>query len=207
MIATFRYILLTAVRDRLLIGVGVALLLAALLGAFLGEATALERDQISLAYAGFAARLILAAGLILLVCFHVQRSYDNQEIDLMLLRPILRAQFVLIYWLGFSGVGVFLSVLAVVVLPIAGMPDGSGLVVWTLSLFLESLMIVAIGLFFALTLRSAVVATTARLGFYILPRMTGFLVNVAQADLLLYMIDRIERDRAGGTFAGGTGGT
>jgi ABC-type transport system involved in multi-copper enzyme maturation permease subunit len=201
LIATFRYILLTAVRDRLLIGVVAALVLAALLGAFLGEATALERDQMSLAYAGFATRLILAVGLILFVCFHVQRSYDNREIDLMLSRPISRAQFVLIYWLGFSGVGIFLSVLAVVVLPIAGIPDGSGLAVWTLSLVLESLMIVAIGLFFALTLRSAVVAAMASLGFYVLARMTGFLVNVSQADITVLHQSPVDTLSSYGVYA------
>jgi ABC-type transport system involved in multi-copper enzyme maturation permease subunit len=182
LITTFRYILLTAVRDRLLIGVVVALVLAALLGAYLGEATALERHQMSLAYAGFATRLILAVGLIVFVCFHVQRGYDNREIDLMLSRPISRAQFVVTYWFGFSGVAVLLALVAVIVLPIAGLPDGPGLAVWTLSLILESLMVVAFSLFFALTLKSAVVSVMASFGFYLLARMTGFLIDVAAND-------------------------
>lgn len=195
MVTTFRYIVLTAARDRLLIGVAIALVLAALLGAFLGDATALEQSQMSLAYAGFMTRLILAMGLILFVCFHVQRSYDNREIDLMLSRPISRAQFVLIYWLGFSGVAVLLALLATVVLPIAGIPEGAGLVLWMISLVLESLLVVAVSLFFALTLKSAVASVMASFGFYLLARMTGLLVNIAEADWTML------QSTALGTFA------
>lgn len=182
MITTFRYIVLTAIRDRLLIGVVVALVLAALLGAFLGSAAALEQREMALAYAGFTTRLILVMGLILFVCFHVQRSYDNREIDLMLSRPISRAQFVMIYWLSFSGVAVLLALIATAVLPIAGWPDPVGMAVWAVSLVLEALLIVALSLFFALSLKSAVVSVLASFGFYVLARMTGFLVNIAQAD-------------------------
>ncbi len=203
MFTTFRYIVLTAVRDRLLIGVAIALVLAALLGAFLGDATALEQRQMSLAYAGFTTRLILAMGLILFVCFHVQRSYDNREIDLMLSRPISRAQFVIIYWLGFSGVAVMLAVLAAIVLPIAGLPDGAGLVLWAISLILESLLVVALSLFFALTLKSAVASVMASFGFYLLARMTGFLVNIAESDWAILQESAVGSLSAYGVFVFG----
>ena len=182
MITTFRYILLTSVRDRLMIGLIAALVGAALIGAFLGDASFMEERQMALAYAGFSTRLVLILGLILFVCFHVQRSYDNREIDLMLSRPISRTQFVLIYWAGFSGLALALSLVASIVLPIAGMPDRGGFAMWVLSLALEATLIVAIALFFSLTIRAAVGSAMATLAFYLLARMAGFLLGIAQAD-------------------------
>lgn len=178
MVVTFRYILLTAARDRLVAGLIAALLAAALLGSFLGEATIMEGRAMALAYAGFATRLILQVGLILFVCFHVQRAYENREIDLMLSRPVSRPQFVLITWASFAGVAIFLTLAAVDVLPLAGWPARGALALWAASLILETLVVVAAALFFALTIRSAVGATMATFGFYLLARMAGFLLGV-----------------------------
>jgi len=181
-LVTFRYILLTAVRDRLLAVLALGLVAGALIGAFLGGATFMEEREMALAYAGFATRLVLMAGLVLFVCFHVQRGYENREIDLMLSRPVSRLQFVLIYWASFSGVAIFLALLATVVLALAGRPVSEGLALWACSLILEALLVVAIALFFSLTLKSAVGSAMATLAFYLLSRMAGFLLGIAQAD-------------------------
>lgn len=182
MLVTFRYIVLTAVRDRLMIGMTLALLGAVLVASFLGDATFLEGRETALTFAGFSTRLILVAGLILFVCFHVQRSFENREIDLMLSRPMSRTQFVLITWASFSGLAAAMALVAVVVLPIAGSTDGRGLALWTASLLLEALLVVAMALFFALSLRSAVAATMASFGFYLVARMEGFLLGIMQSD-------------------------
>lgn len=182
MFVTFRYIVLTAVRDRLILGLSLALLGAILIASFLGDASFMEGRETALTFAGFSTRLILIAGLVLFVCFHVQRSFENREIDLMLSRPVSRTQFVLITWAGFSGVAIFLALLAAVLLPIAGMPPRGALALWTGSLLLESLVMVAAALFFSLSLRSAVAAVMASFGFYLVARMEGFLLGVVQAD-------------------------
>lgn len=182
MLVTFRYIVLTAVRDRLMAGLSLALLAAVLIAAFLGEATVMEGPRTALTFAGFSTRLILVAGLILFVCFHVQRSFENREVDLMLSRPVSRTQYVLITWAGFSGVALFMALIAVVLLPLAGRPPAGALGLWAASLLLEALLVVAVALFFSLSLRSAVAAAMASFGFYLAARMTGFLLGVVQAD-------------------------
>ena len=179
---TFRYIVLTAVRDRLMIGLSLALLGAVMIATFLGEASLMEGTQTALTFAGFSTRLILVIGLILFVCFHIQRSFENREVDLMLSRPVSRTQFVLITWAGFSGVALFMALVAVIVLPIAGMPPRGALALWTASLALEALMVVAVALFFSLSLRSAVASTMASCGFYIVARMAGCLLGVVQSE-------------------------
>lgn len=182
MFVTLRYILLTALRDRLMAGLALVLVGAVLVSGFLGEATFMEEREMALSFAGFSTRLILVAGLILFVCFHVQRSFENREIDLMLSRPISRPGFVLITWVGFSGVAVLMALVAVVLLPLAGWPARGGLALWTASLILESLLVVAVALFFALTLRTAVGSALATLGFYLLARIAGFLIGVVESD-------------------------
>jgi len=179
---TFRYILLTAFRDRLMAGLAIALVGAVLVAGFLGEATFMEEREMALSFAGFSTRLILMTGLILFVCFHVQRSFENREVDLMLSRPISRPQFVLITWAAFSGVAVLMALVAVVLVPLAGWPAPGGLALWAGSLVLESLLVVAVALFFSITLRTAVGSALATLGFYLLARMTGFLLGVVQAE-------------------------
>jgi len=179
---TFRYIVLTAVRDRLVLGLSLALLGAVLVAAFLGGATVMEGRDTALTFAGFSTRLILIAGLILFVCFHIQRSFENREIDLMLSRPVSRTQFVLITWAGFSGVAVFLTLVAVIVLPIAGMPPPGALALWAASLLMEALVMVAAALFFSLSLRSAVASVMASFGFYLVARMEGFMLGIVQSD-------------------------
>jgi ABC-type transport system involved in multi-copper enzyme maturation permease subunit len=181
-LVTFRYIVLTAVRDRLMVGLSLALLGAVVIAAFLGESTFMEERQTALTFAGFSTRLILIAGLILFVCFNVQRSFENREVDLMLSRPVSRTQYVLITWAGFSGVALFMALIAVILLPIAGMPPGGALGLWAASLLLEALIVVAVALFFSLSLRSAVASAMASFGFYLVARMEGFLLGVVQAD-------------------------
>ncbi len=182
MLVTFRYIVLTAVRDRLMVGLSLALLGAVLIAAFLGESTLMEQRQTALTFAGFSTRLIMVVGLILFVCFNMQRSFENREVDLMLSRPVSRTQYVLITWAGFSGVALFMALIAVVLLPLAGMPPAGALGLWAISLLLEALLVVAVALFFSLSLRSAVASAMASFGFYLVARMSGFLLGVVQAD-------------------------
>ena len=182
MFVTFRYIVLTAVRDRLMVGLTLALLGAVLVASFLGEATFMEARETALTFAGFSTRLILITGLVLFVCFHVQRSFENREVDLMLSRPVSRTQFVLITWAGFSGVALMMALVAVIVLPIADMPPPGALGLWAASLVLEALLMVAVALFFSLSLRSAVASVMASFGFYLAARMTGFLLGIVQSD-------------------------
>jgi len=55
---------------------------------------------------------------------------------------------------------------------------------WGLSFLAESLIIVALSLFSALIMQSAVVSVISGLGFYILARMVGFFLATVQARLM-----------------------
>lgn len=170
-----RYILLTAQRDSIFIGLAASIVFAAYVAFFLGGTALDEGAQMSLVYAGGISRIIVVLGLIIFIAFHIRRSFENKEIDQMIVRPISRASFIISYWLGFSLVAFFLVLFTTIILYLIA-PDFSGLVVWGLSLFCESLIIVSLVMAASLILRSTVVAVLMCIGFYVLSRMAGFML-------------------------------
>ncbi len=196
-----RYILITAVRDRLFVGLLGALVLAAVISRAMGYTAMLEPEQMTLTLSAAISRMILAVGLIVFVCFHVRHAFDSKEIDVLLSRPISRANLVLSYWLGFALIAMLLVLPVYAILYINGLLNLQGYLNWSASLLLEMFMVVAISLFAAFTLSSAVSSVLASLGIYVLSRMMGFFVATAENGVLFsdadvnntleYMIDGI----------------
>lgn len=179
-----RYILLTALRDWLFVGLLLGVVVATLISGAMGEMTMVEAERLKITYAGAASRLVLVIGLIVFVCFHVRNAFDSKEIDVFLSRPISRPSLVLSYWLGFSVVALLLTVPTAGMLYYFGALDVNGFFVWALSIILEVLLVVAIALFSAFTLKSAVSSVMASLGFYVVSRMMGFFLATAHSSLL-----------------------
>jgi hypothetical protein len=76
----------------------------------------------------------------------------------------------------------FLLVIPVVsVVAALGLLNIEGYLGWSLSLLLEASLVVALALFSAFTLRSAVTSVLACMGFYVLSRMMAFFVVAADA--------------------------
>jgi ABC-type transport system involved in multi-copper enzyme maturation permease subunit len=180
MLTNVRYILITALRDWLFIGLLTGVAVAAGISATLGSTAFLEEKAMTLTFASGSSRLILMIGLIVFVCFHIRHAFDTKEIDVILSRPISRANLVAAYWLGFSFVGLMLVVPVVGIIGLIGVPNTAGYIGWGLSLLLEATLVVALALFSAFTMRSAVVSVLACMGFYALSRMMIFFVMTAQ---------------------------
>lgn len=178
MSTTLRYLLLTALRDRVFVAIAVMLLLIASLAAFIGNGALVEEPAAKLSFAGMATRLVYVFGIVLFVCFHVRRTYDNREIDMMLSRPVSRAGLVLAFYVGFAGLAMLLVPVAALVLRVAGHAPFDGLVLWIWSLALEGLLVTAIALFFALMINSATAAAIASIGLYVFGRMVGSVLGV-----------------------------
>lgn len=136
-----------------------------------------EGAQMSLVYAAGVSRLITVMGLIIFIAFHIRRSFENKEIDQMIVRPISREKFIFSYWLGFSIVSFVLVLFTTIILYLLS-PDIYGLFYWSLSLFCESLITVSLVMAASLILRSTVVAVMTCIGFYVLSRMAGFLLVI-----------------------------
>ena len=183
MLTNIRYILLTALRDWLFIGLLAGVLFATGISAMLGDTALLEQKEMTIAFAADASRLILMIGLIVFACFHIRNAFDTKEIDVILSRPISRPNLVISYWLGFATVSLLLVIPIVGLIAAIGVDSWSGFAGWAASLLCEALLVVALALFSAFTLRSAVTAVVACMGIYVLSRMMAFFVMTAQSGI------------------------
>src|SRR5690606_13929391 len=95
-----------------------------------------------------------------------------------------RSNLVLSYWLGFSVAAALLVLPTTAAMWWVGVLDREGFYVWATTLMLEVFLVVAVALFSAFTLRSAVTSVMASFGFYVLSRMMGFFIATSQSSLL-----------------------
>lgn len=169
-----RYILITALRDRIFISMLAAILLVTGISSALAATSMIEVREMTLAFSGAASRLILMLGLIVFVAFHIRHAFESREIDVLLSRPISRPKLVISYWAAFSVVATIMSLMVTVVMYVTGPLNMAGFMGWAGSLLLEALLMVAFTLFGALILKSGVGVVLAAIGFYALSRMMGF---------------------------------
>lgn len=179
--ATFRYVLLTAVRDRFPIAIIVALLAMTAVSILIAASTLFEGTQTGLAYAGEFFRAALVLGLTIFVCFHVRRLHETRELEAILTRPISRGAFVLAYYGAFAVLASVLDVLTTPMLMSAFGAHGAGLAEWEASMVLESWIVAALALFCAMALESATAAVMVCLGFYLLGRTAQFFLAIAKS--------------------------
>lgn len=175
MYSMLKYIFLTAIRDWLYVGLFLLLLAAFGISIVLGGTALVEQRPMTTAYIAGASRMIFAIGIVLFVCFHIRRSFDNKEVEFILSKSISRHKFIFAYLLGFSVVASI--ILAIIIVPLFFIQSGGiGLFYWALSLFLEMIILISFATLASLILRSAISAVLASLGFYMISRMMGFFV-------------------------------
>lgn len=175
-----RYVLMAALRDRLVISLGLFVIVGACLSIFLGSAALIEFDQFSRVFAAGGLRFAGVVGLVLFVVFHIRRSFDNRDVDFLLSRPLSRTGFLLSHAIAFTILAVFLSLaIGVAILVVSPGVLGIGHALWILSLTVEFIIIVNTALFFSMVLTSAAGSAMAVFGLYVLARLMGQLLGIA----------------------------
>jgi hypothetical protein len=172
-----RYILITASRDWLFLGLILFMLIAAFISMFLGSAAVSEQNLMQIAYLAGSSRLILVVGMTLFICFHIRRSFDNREIEYNLSRPISRNQFVYAYFLGFSLLSTIITIPLILLLLTLFKVKLLVILLWSASLLFEILIMSSFAILASLILRSAVSAVLACFCFYLISRIIGFAVS------------------------------
>lgn len=183
MSAILRYILITAIRDWLYIGVIIALLIAFAISTLIGSTAFAENNQFSIIYVAGSGRILFAIGIIIFICFNIRKSFDNKEVEFFLSKSISRSKYILSYILGFFLVSILALLPLILLLSI--MPDINfvGLCYWSLSIILEALIFISFAILASFIFKSAVFSVLASFGFYVLARMMGFfVVNMAFSD-------------------------
>ena len=184
MLTNIRYILLTALRDWLFAALMVGIIACALVAHMLGSTALIETQEMTLSYSTASARVVIVIGLIVFTCFHVRNAFETKEIDVFLSRPITRSSLVFSYWLGFAALAVLLVIPLLALVLSQGILSQHGFLVWAASLLEECLLIIAVALFCAFTLKSAVTSVMVSMGFYVLARMMGFFIATTNSAFL-----------------------
>ena len=178
-----RYVLMAALRDRLVLSLGVLVAVGASLSVFLGSGAFIESSQFALVFTAGGLRFAGTAGLVLFVIFYLRRSFENKDVEFLLSRPISRTSFILSHSIAFSILAVFLaSVIGVAVCAVVVQAVGPGHGLWVFSLMMEYIIIVNAALFFAMVLQSAAGGAMAVFGLYVLSRLMGQLLGIASVD-------------------------
>lgn len=179
--ATLRYVLITAVRDRFVAAMLLALAAGTGVALLLGSSAVAEQRALGLAFGGELLRSALVFGLITFVSFHIRRLHESREIEAMLARPISRASFVLACFAAHETIALLLTLVAAPLLMAGLGASGAGLLQWDASLILECAIVVALALFCAMSLESATAAVMGCAGLYLLGRSAAFFRAIAEA--------------------------
>ncbi len=162
------FTLLEAARSRLL---WLLLSLAGVvfaLSAFLGSIAITENRAIEVGVLAAGWRLVSVFVLGLFVIASLSREAADKGMELLFSLPMNRAVYFFGKLGGFAGVAAVAAVLIAPVLLLYAPPGA--VAVWTVSLFCELLLVIAIALFVVLTFTHVTIAVSGLMGFYILAR-------------------------------------
>ena len=180
-----KYVLLAAIRDKLIISMVISLILSASLSLFFGSSAIIEQDIFTLVFASSALRIVGVFGLVTFVIFFVRRSFEHKDIEFLLSRPIGRVKLIFSYGFAFSLMACVVSMCVIaVVVSIAPHLFSQDFVIWGFSIFIENVIMVNVALFFAMYISSAASASMVTMGFYILGRMMGQLLGIVDSALV-----------------------
>ena len=175
-----KYVLLSAVRDKIVVSLLLIITLSLSISVFLGSSATLEKDQFVSVYSAGGIRVAAVIGLILFIVFYIRRSFESRDVDYLLSRPISRLSFVLSHAAAFILIAlVFAGLSSLAVYPFASNIDGNALPLWSLSLAVEFIIMACAAMFFSMVIASAAASAIVTLAFYTLARLIGQLINIA----------------------------
>lgn len=175
-----RYVLMAAIRDKLLWGIAATSILGVCLSIFSGSAAIVEQNQFILTYMAGGLRIIALLGLTLFTVFYVRRSFDSRDVEFLLTRPISKGAFVFSHMTALSILTIFAGIfISVIMAFIAYHYDvHSSFYLWCFGITFELMIVVNVAFFFSMVLSSPVTAGMATFGFYTLARLMGQLLSI-----------------------------
>ena len=176
------YTLLEAVRNRLLWLVAAFIAGAFVLAEFIGDVAIAESVAVQSAFLGATLRACSVLMLSLFVITSLVREFNDKVLELVLSQPIPRASYYFGKLAGFSVVAMVTAVLCGLCLLIYVPP--AAVAMWSISLALELLIVIALSLVCLLTFSQVTLALSAVLGFYLLSRTIGAFQLMADNPLL-----------------------
>ena len=177
-----KYTCIETIRNRLLALLIIAAVSIFGLVEFIGELAITETRQIQVSFLAYMLRFVAVLITALYVVSSVQRDINDKTINLIIALPIPRYSYYIGKLAGFSVLALSISVLASI--PLLLYADSLQVALWTFSLFSELLIIVALCLFFIITLENMPLTLTAVAAFYLLSRSISTIILIGQSPLL-----------------------
>lgn len=184
-IPLIKYVLMAALRDKLIISMLICLAVGSSLSIFLGSAAVIEKDFFTLVFAASGLRLISVFALVLFVVFFVRRSFDSKDIEFLLSRPLGRVKIIFSYATAFILLAIVVSCSVVVTLATI-MPHlfNIDFIYWGITLAVEAIVMVNIAFFFSMYISSAASASMISIACYVLGRMMGQILGIIDSPLV-----------------------
>lgn len=177
----FKYIMMAALRDRLILSIGGLMLVVVSLSIFFGATAITEQDQFVRTFAAFGVRLFGVVALVLFVVTYIRRSFESREVDYLLSRPIGRIRFILTHAAGFSFLGLLAAAFLGGVIAFLQIYNiNAGVLYWWLSLAVEFVIMANVAMFFAFVMTSQTVCLIMVFAFYLLSRLIGEILGILQ---------------------------
>jgi len=180
-----KYVIMAALRDKLMFAMAIVLIVSASLAVFLGSAAIVEKSLFTLVFAGAGSRMLLVLGVVLFVVFFIRRAFESKEIEYLLSRPVGRLSIIFSFALAFCILSVFMGLgVGACVFAVAPQLFGFGHIIWVISIMLEAMIMANTALFFSMYISSASSATMATLGVYVLGRLMGQLLGIVDSEMV-----------------------
>ncbi len=180
-----KYVVMAALRDKLMIAMTIVLFVGASLAMFLGSAAIVEKSLFTIVFVGAGSRILVVLGLVLFVVFFIRRAFDSKEIEYLLSRPVGRLSIILSFAFAFSILCVFMGLgVGACVFAVSPHLFGYGHVLWVVSIIVEAVIMANTALFFSMYISSASSATMATLGVYVLGRLMGQLLGIVDSAIV-----------------------
>jgi ABC-type transport system involved in multi-copper enzyme maturation permease subunit len=174
--AIIKYILLNGVRDRLYLGVLLTLITSFIISIIFGSTFLIEKQATVSAFSSGSSRIIFIFGIILFVCLNLRKSFESKEIEFIISKSISRQKIIISYIAGYIISSIIILIPLIIALFILTNSNPLGLIFWSSSIIMETLLIATFAILATLILNSAFSAILATMGFYILSRMMGIFV-------------------------------
>ena len=172
-----KYILLSAFRDKLFITLFLSIIFSFALSNLVGFTALSEEGQMQTIIFASTSKIILMFGMIIFICFHINKSFENKEIPFMLSKNISREMFVFSYWIGFNFISIILLFLMSIILFLFCSINTLGAIQWLVSVSFEIMIVSTFAILSSLIIQSAIFSIFLSSGFYIIAKMMGFFLN------------------------------
>lgn len=174
--AIVKYVLLNGIRDRLFLSLLFSLIISFAISVIFGSTFIIEKNETVSAFNAGSSRLIFLIGFILFVCISLNRSFDNKEIEFILSKSISRPKIIIAYINGYILAAMLILLPLILSFIIFIKADLLGIFFWSLSLILETLIVIIFAILATLILGNVLTSIIASFAFYFLSRMMGVFV-------------------------------